>query len=94
LGALYHKAQWSGSLLYKQVGKQYADNAEAIAINPFDTVDLSVDYDFGRYRIKAQVNNLLDNRATTGIKTASTTDLWTYTFLAGQNAQLTLIAKF
>ncbi len=94
LGALYHKGQWSGSLLYKQVGKQYADNAEAIPVDAFDTVDLSVNYEFGRYRIKAQVNNLLDNRDITGIKTNSNPLLNTYTFLVGQNAQLTLIAKF
>ncbi len=94
LGALYHKGQWSGSLLYKQVGKQYADNAEAIPIDAFDTVDLSVNYEFGRYRIKAQVNNLLDNRDITGIKTNKNPLLNTYAFLVGQNAQLTLIAKF
>lgn len=94
LGALYHKGQWSGSLLYKQVGKQYADNAEAVPIDAFDTVDLSFNYEFGRYRIKAQVNNLLDNRDVTGIKTNSNPLLNTQTYLVGQNAQLTLIAKF
>ncbi len=94
LGALYHKGPWSGSLLAKQVGKQYADNTQTLAIKPFDTVDLAVNYDFGKYRIKAQVNNLLDNRATVGIKTNSNPLLNTYSFLAGTNAELTLIAKF
>ncbi|MDV6331193.1 TonB-dependent receptor [Asticcacaulis sp. 201] len=95
LGALYHRGQWSGSLLYKQVGKQYADNAQAVPINAFDTVDLSVNYEFGRYRIKAQINNLMDNRDLTGLKTDKTSALLnTYTYLVGRNAQLTLIAKF
>ncbi len=93
-GALYHKGQWSGSLLYKQVGKQFADNAETIAIKAYDTMDLSVNYDLGKYRIKAQLNNLGDNRAITGIKTNSNPLLNTYSYLVGQNAQLTLIAKF
>jgi hypothetical protein len=60
----------------------------------FDTVyqshPIAVDADV--YRI--DLTNLLDNRATMSIKTASTIDLCTYTFLAVQNAQLTLIAKF
>lgn len=94
LGALYHKGQWSGSLLYKQIGKQYADNAQAVPIAAFDTVDLSVNYEFGRYRIKAQIGNLLDNRAITSIKTNANPLLSTYSYLVGQNAELTLIAKF
>jgi iron complex outermembrane receptor protein len=94
LGTLYHKGQWSGSLLVKQVGKQFADNAETLPIKAFGAVDLSVNYEFGRYRIKAQVNNLTDSRAVTGLKTNNNALLNTYTFQAGQNAQLTLIAKF
>jgi iron complex outermembrane receptor protein len=94
IGALYHKGPWSGSLLVKQVGKQYADNAEAVPIKAFQAVDLSVNYEFGRYRIKAQLNNLADSRAITGIKTNSNPLLNTYSFQAGQNFQLTLIAKY
>lgn len=94
LGALYHKGPWSGSLIAKEVGKQYADNVQAVPIKAFETVDLAVNYDFGKYRIKAQVSNLLGNRAITSIKTNSNAKLWTYGFLPGTNAELTLIAKF
>ncbi len=94
LGALYHQGPWSGSLLYKVSGKQYADNAQAVPIKAFDTLNLAINRDFGKFRIKAQIDNLLDNRAVTSIKTNSNPLLNTYSFLAGTNAEVTLIAKF
>jgi len=92
LGALYHQGPWSGSLLYKQTGKQYADNTQTYAINAYDSVDLSVNYEFGRYRIKAQANNLFDNQSLVSTKGSGV--LQTYSYQTGQNFQLTLIAKF
>ena len=94
VGALYHRGPWSGSLLFKQVGKQYADTLQAVPIKAFDAVDLSLNYDFGRFRIKAQVNNLTNSQAISAIKPNSNPALTTYTYQAGENAQLTLIAKF
>ena len=71
-------------------------------IKAFNTVDLAINYDFGRFRIKAQVNNLTNSQAIVGYKgvanlsTLVTNMQSTYTtqYQAGTNSQLTLIAKF
>jgi iron complex outermembrane recepter protein len=93
-GALYNHKAWDGSLFYKQIGTQWADNVQAVRIAPYDTTDLSVNYTFGHYRLKAQVNNIQDNQPVVAIKTNSNPALSTYGYLVGRNAQLTLIAKF
>ena len=101
-GVLYHNGKLSSSLIYKQVGLQYGDNAQLVPIKAFNTVDLAINYDFGRFRIKAQVNNLTNSQAIVGYKgvanlsTLVTNMQSTYTtqYQAGTNSQLTLIAKF
>lgn len=94
LGALYHSGPWSGSLLLKHVGKTYNDNTETSENKAYGTADLTANYEFGHYVIKAQVNNILDNRASTSIKVNANPALSTYTYLVGQNVQLSLIVKY
>ena len=46
LALLYNDRGISSSLVYKYVGKQFADASELLAINPYSTLDYSVGYTF------------------------------------------------
>jgi outer membrane receptor protein involved in Fe transport len=64
----------------------------------YDTIDGSLAYDFGHFRVKLQGFNLLDRRAITsytgGTKLFSAADPGIYTFQAGRQLEVTLEAKF
>ena len=107
VGALYDRGRWEGSVTFKEVGKFVAFYAKAagatpdgivLAANqareagPYNTLNASIAYDFGRFKVKLQGINLNDNRTTTSITGGAATDLYTYE--AGREIQVTLQAKF
>ena len=107
-GVLYDRGRWEGSVTFKEVGKfvaYYATKAivtpEGIAlaanqgreIGPYNTINASIAYDFGRFKVKLQALNLNDNRTTTSIVgSGAANDLYTYE--AGREIQVTVQAKF
>ena len=44
LGLLYHAGDWTGMLVYKYVGSQYADDTDLLKVDAYTTTDLSVGY--------------------------------------------------
>lgn len=46
LGLLYNQGGWSASLMYKRVGRTYALDNSAYAVDPYSTTDLNVGYTF------------------------------------------------
>ena len=102
-GVLYSHHQWNASLTYKQVGASVTYNgANRIQLPSYDTLNGSVGYDFGRFGLKLNVMNILDNRQITSFTpSSSSTKLYQatdteafYTFQSGRELDLTLIAKF
>ena len=111
VGAIYNHGRWAGSLTYKQSGTFVAavpPVASSVETLPgYDSLDASVSYDFGHFKIKAQGFNLLNKRAVTSYTAGSNAnglfavtgfdghpDQSIYTFQAGQQFNLTLEAKF
>ena len=109
VGALYENGAWEGSVTFKQVGKFVAFynggsavvTGEGLALAPnqarsvagYNTLNASIAYDFGRFKVKLQAINLNNNRQVTSITgPSSTSDL--YTYQAGRQLQLTAQAKF
>lgn len=88
-GALYDKGPWQGSVTFKQVGR-YTNSG--VIIDPYSTVNATVAYDFGRFKVKLAVYNLADQRSVTSATGPTATDLHTYQ--AGREVQATLQAKF
>ncbi|HKT53434.1 MAG TPA: TonB-dependent receptor [Caulobacteraceae bacterium] len=86
VGAIYAHGPWQGSLTFKQVGQFISSDGPRFP--GYNTVDASASYDFGRFAVKVQAFNLADTRATTGLSSGF------YTFEAGRQVELTLIAKF
>ena len=107
-GALYFSGPWSGSVTYKEVGRQIAfvNGATAVTtpdgvslapnanrkIPAYSTTDATVAYDFGKFKLKFGVYNLFDHRAITTITGPTSKDL--YTLQAGRQLQGTIEAKF
>ena len=90
LGLLYNAHGWASSLVYKYVGKQFADANEVLAIDPYATLDYSIGYTFknpgfGAKKMKFDfgVYNLLNRQdvITASLKGAvpsSTADIYTW----------------
>jgi iron complex outermembrane recepter protein len=100
-GVLYSHRQWNASLTYKQVGDYVAYGATTFRLPAYDTLNGSLGYDFGRFGLKLQVQNLLDRRQITSFVPGSSKTLYDptdtaalYTFQAGRELSLTLIGKF
>ena len=108
-GALYDRGPWQGSLTFKQVGgsvafyngKTATTTGEGIVlaanqgrqVSGYNTLNASIAYDFGHYKVKFEGVNLNDNRSITSITGPSgASDL--YTFQAGRQLQVTVQAKF
>jgi iron complex outermembrane receptor protein len=107
----YHRAQASFS--WKEIGSEVEyyngplpatapDGAklapfQARQIGSYNTLNASVAYDFGHFKVKLAAFNLADHRAITNIAEASSTGPGAgdfYTFQAGRDILLTLEAKF
>ncbi|MDR3513028.1 MAG: TonB-dependent receptor [Caulobacteraceae bacterium] len=85
-GVIYHHGPWQGSVTYKQSGAYISDDARHMS--GYDSVDASAAYDFGHFKVKLQGFNLFDKRSVTSLNGGL------YTFQAGRELQLTLIAKY
>jgi iron complex outermembrane receptor protein len=125
LGGVFNHGPWASSLSYKKVGEfiggynncpvaQCAGNAAALGqgfkLPGYDSLDASVAYDFGHFKVKLQGFNIADKRAITSYKQVSPPsnsvglyqatggdgkpDLSYYEFQAGRQVELTLQAKF
>jgi iron complex outermembrane receptor protein len=97
VGGVYNHGPWAATLTYKQSGTYTASLGSSLSLPGYDSLDGSVAYDFGHFRIKADVFNLLDKRAITnftGSTLFSKTDTGYYQFQEGRDFQLTLQAKF
>jgi iron complex outermembrane receptor protein len=107
-GALYTTHHWQASLTYKQIGSQVVYiNGGTTVVNPqgvtllpnqeyeigaYDTLNASIGYDFGKFKVKVAATNLANNRSVTSI-TGPTTNADFYTWQAGRSVMLTLEAK-
>jgi iron complex outermembrane receptor protein len=105
VGAIYAHGPWQGDLTYKQVGSYVNYNTVSGAQHTFrlpayDTLSGSLGYDFGHFLVKFQGFNLLDKRTITSFTpSGSSTNLYAfdgsiYTFQAGRELSVTVIAKF
>lgn len=104
-GAIYSHGRWQASLTYKQVGSYVQYNTVGTTnytfhLPSYDVVNGSLGYDFGHFQVKLQGFNLLDKRTITSYTPSATaTQLYAYdgsiyTFQAGRELSVTLVAKF
>jgi iron complex outermembrane receptor protein len=108
-GVLYTTHHWQASLIWKGVGPQVVYvNGGSTVVNPqgvtllpnqeyqigaYSTLNTTLGYDFGRFKVKVAVTNLAGNRSVTSI-TGPTTDADYYTWQAGRSITGTIEAKF
>ena len=86
-GAIYDKGPWAASVSDKYVGPQIGSDG-ATHLAGYDTVDASVSYDFGKFKLKLAGFNLADRRAQVDFD-------GTYAvFQVGRQIQGTIEAKF
>lgn len=112
-GILYVHNKAQASFTFKQVGSEveYYNGAlaavapdgtklapfQARQIGGYNTLNATIGYDFGHFKLKLAGFNLADHRAITNIAEASATGPSAgdyYTFQAGRDIMLTLEAKF
>jgi len=101
-GIVYNRGKVYASLMDKWVGSQFGDTNETQGIDPFNQLDMSLGYNFYRFRpdlkpmsVKLQLNNLADSRAITalaGYSGGSKTPL--YYVLPGRSVFVTVEAPF
>ena len=87
LGLIYEKGPWAASLSNKLVGPQIGSDG-ATDIKAYNTMDGSVSYDFGRFKLKLAGFNLFDRRSLTDF------DGTYYVFQVGRQIEGTIEAKF
>jgi iron complex outermembrane receptor protein len=85
-GAIVNHGPWQGSVTYKESGAFVSSDGPKF--RGYDTVDASVAYDFGHFKVKVQGFNLGDRRAITTLSSGL------YQFQAGRELDLTLAAKY
>ncbi len=86
-GAIYDKGPWAASVSDKYVGPQIGSDG-ATHLSGYDTIDASVSYDFGKFKLKLAGFNLADHRAQVDFD-------GTYAvFQVGRQIQGTIEAKF
>ena len=86
-GLIYAKGPWEATVSEKFIGPQIGSDG-ATDIKPYDTLDGSVSYDFGRFKVKLAGFNLFDRRNLTDF------DGTYYVFQVGRQIQGTIEAKF
>ena len=86
LGALYNYHRMQASLTWKEVGQQYSSDGPELS--PYSTVNASIGYDFGHFKVKVAGYNLGDRRSVTGLSGGY------YTFEAGREILATIEAKW
>jgi iron complex outermembrane receptor protein len=108
-GLLFTHRQWQASLIWKQVGRQVVYdnggapfvNAQGVLLAPnqeveipaYSTVNASIGYDFGRFKVKLAATNLFDHRSITSVTGPSFNGDF-YTFEAGRSIIGTIEARF
>ncbi|MBV8593370.1 MAG: TonB-dependent receptor, partial [Caulobacteraceae bacterium] len=105
-GALYDYHHVQASLTYKEVGAQVAFYAPSALVTPdglslaanqareikaYNTLNASLGYDFGNFKVKLAAFNLADRRALISLTGPTATDL--YEFQAGRQVLVTLEAR-
>jgi iron complex outermembrane receptor protein len=108
VGALYSYRRMQASVTWKEVGSQVEYTAPAAETAPdgavllanqerqigaYNTINASVAYDFGHFKMKLAAFNLADHRAITSITGSGVASDY-YTFQAGREILLTLEAKW
>jgi iron complex outermembrane receptor protein len=95
-GAYYQDATWTVSLIDKYVGVQWGAEGEpdAYKIPAYHSADLSVVYNFGRYRLQGAIYNLADSQKVTSVKPGKTVPYDQYYFQPGRNYQVSLKVNF
>lgn len=86
-GLLYDKGPWAASVSDKFVGPQVGSDG-ATQLRGYHTIDASLSYDFGRFKLKVAAFNLADSRAQ--IDFDGTYEV----FQVGRQIQGTIEAKF
>ena len=61
-GAIYKRGPYRFSVTDKWTGPQFADLANTIRIDPYNTVNLAASYDIGPFRVGIDVTDLLDSQ--------------------------------
>jgi len=96
-GVIYNQGPWAGAITYKQVGAFSSNGPGTPYLPGYGTLNGSAAYDFGHFKLKLQVANMLDKRDVTsfnGSKLYTVSDPGFYTFQSGRTIMGTLIAKF
>lgn len=72
-GLIWRPGDWSVSVTDKWVGEQWANEGEPsnFRIKPYSTVDLTVVYNFGDWRVEGAIYNLLDDQSVIKISPAN-----------------------
>jgi iron complex outermembrane receptor protein len=107
-GLLFNHGRWAATASYKIVGPQVvAYNGAGTTVTPegislapyqsreigeYDTIDASLAYDFGHFKLKFAGFNLADKRNLTSLSGITSTSL--YQYQVGRQLQVTLQAKF
>ena len=93
LGMIYNGARFKLSYLHKFTGRQYADTAERIRINPYSNGILAGSVKLGPVWLGVTVYNPFDDRSTTKIG-GSTGALPLYFFQPGRSYQAQAKLRF
>ncbi len=108
VGLLYSYQKMQASVTWKEVGSQVEYTAPAAETAPdgavllanqerqigaYNTINASVGYDFGHFKMKVAAFNLADHRSITTISGSGVSSDY-YTFQAGREILLTLEAKW
>ena len=99
VGGIYRTGPLNLALTYKEVGEQWADDAQSAAykIDAYGVADIAVSYDLGRFAVKLGVDNLFDKRAVTKVAINGSVGAYNtdqYFFQSPRNVMLTLTGKF
>lgn len=104
LGLLFNQGPWNASLIYKQVGEQYAVNNEPAAykIEAYGNTDLNVSYTLGDVsktflkKVKVQVSayNVTNSQKVTSISTGSNASLDQYQWQAPRSYMVSVKGYF
>jgi iron complex outermembrane receptor protein len=86
-GLVYDHGPWQATASEKWVGPQIGSDG-ATHLGPYDTIDASVAYDFGRFKLKFAAFNLADRRARVDFDGVYTV------YQVGRQVQGTIEAKF
>ncbi|MET3136079.1 iron complex outermembrane receptor protein [Undibacterium sp. GrIS 1.2] len=103
LGLLFNQGPWNASLIYKQVGDQYAVNNEPAAykIDGYGNTDLNAAYTFGdlgsmikKLKVQFSIYNITNSQKVTAISTGATMALDQYQWQAPRSYMVSLKGYF